>query len=84
MTKAGIFDGDIVVCALGLIREEGIYVFDLAGERFVKRLQFDPFEGKINIFSENERYPTVKTIPADSQGFRIVGKVVWKGGEWRY
>ena len=77
MTRVYIFDGDIVYFAHGLVRDDGIYVIDVNGERLVKRLQFDYIERKIQIYSENDRYPDCKILPMDSEIFTIVGKVVF-------
>lgn len=77
MTRVQIFDGDLVYFGAGLVRDDGIYVIDINGERLVKRLQFDYFEKKIHIHSENDRYPQTKTVPMESDMFTIVGKVVF-------
>lgn len=77
MTRVSIFDGDLVYFAVGVVRNDGIYVIDIHGERLVKRLQFDYIDKKIHVQSENAEYPQIKTIPMDSQGFTIVGKVVF-------
>jgi phage repressor protein C with HTH and peptisase S24 domain len=73
MTRVNIFDGDIVFYAPGDIRADGIYVLQLDGGTFVKRLQFE-MSGKINIHSENPKYDSV-VEHFDSQAMIILGKV---------
>jgi phage repressor protein C with HTH and peptisase S24 domain len=52
------------------------YVLTVNGEVLVKRVEFDHFENKVKIYSENARYPGVKVIQIDSDNIRIEGKVV--------
>jgi len=73
MTRVNIFDGDIVFYAPGDIRADGIYVLQLDGGMFVKRLQFE-MSGKINIHSENPKYDSM-VEHFDSQAMIILGKV---------
>ena len=73
MTRVNIFDGDIVFYAPGDIRADGIYVLQLDGGMFVKRLQFE-MSGKINIHSENPKYDSV-VEHFNSQAMVILGKV---------
>jgi phage repressor protein C with HTH and peptisase S24 domain len=73
MTRVNIFDGDIVFYAPGDIRADGIYVLQLDGGMFVKRLQFE-MSGKINIHSENPKYDSV-VEHFNSQAMIILGKV---------
>ncbi len=76
MTGVRIFDGDIVVFALGHIAKEGIYVLSVNGDVLVKRVEFDSFDRTIKVSSENPRYPDVKTVSIDDENVVIKGKVV--------
>ena len=42
---------------------------------FVKRLQFNPFENKVNVISENPKYKSYE-IDADNENLIIQGKVI--------
>lgn len=76
MTKISLFDGDIVffVKANQLIGE-GVYVYTIDNEVYVKRLAYDPIEKTLTIYSENDRYPP-KTIKADFDRIKIEGRVI--------
>lgn len=73
MTGVHLMDGDIVIFARGVIEGNGIYVITVDDEMFVKRVEFDPFEKKLSIISENPRYST-KTVTPDR--VRVEGKVI--------
>ena len=73
MIDEKIFSGDIVVFSRGLIRQEGIYVINYAGDLMVKKLSFDALNGRIDIISGNRNYPT-RTV--DAELIEILGKVV--------
>ncbi len=75
MTGVNIFDGDYVIFSQGEVRLDGIYVLAIGDEMYVKRLEFDPFEKKITIISENQNYKD-KVVSADSDLIRIEGKVI--------
>lgn len=75
MIDASIYPGDIVIFARGTIEGDGIYVLALAGEVLVKRLQFDALSNELEIISMNRNYKT-RTVSADADGLRILGKVV--------
>lgn len=75
MIEANIYNGDIVIFARGRIEGDGIYVLALAGEVLVKRLQFDALSNELTIISMNKNYAP-KTVSADADGLRILGKVV--------
>ena len=75
MSDANIFPGDYVFFSKGLIKGEGIYVIAFAGDIMVKRLAFDAPKNKLSIISENKNYP-VRIIDAESDGVRILGKVI--------
>ena len=73
MIDEKIFSGDIVVFSRGLIRQEGIYVINYAGDLMVKKLSFDALNNRIDIISGNRNYPT-RTV--DAELIEILGKVV--------
>ena len=74
MTGVQIFDGHMVFYCPGEVRGDGLYILQVDGEALVKRLEFNPFDRKIVIHSENPRYST-RTESQDSQSFIILGKV---------
>ena len=73
MIDENIYSGDIVIFSRGLIRQEGIYVINYAGDVLVKKLAFDALKNTIDIISGNRNYPT-RTVDADNVA--ILGKVV--------
>lgn len=73
MTGVQLFDADLVVFVSELVEGDGIYVISIDGELLVKRIEFDHFEKKLIIKSENPRYET-RTV--DPERVRILGKVV--------
>ena len=75
MIDANIYPGDFVFFSKGMIKGEGIYVIAFAGDIMVKRLSFDGPRNKLTIISENKNYP-VRTVDADTDGVRILGKVI--------
>ena len=75
MIEANIYPGDIVIFARGRIEGDGIYVLALAGEVLVKRLSFDALSNELEIISMNRNYKP-RTVSADADGLRILGKVV--------
>lgn len=75
MIEANIYPGDIVIFARGRIEGDGIYVLALAGDVLVKRLQFDALSNELEIISMNRNYKP-RTVSADADGLRILGKVV--------
>ena len=56
MTGVQLFDGDIVFFVRGETTGDGIYVIAVDGEVYVKRVEVDPFDRKLIIKSENDRY----------------------------
>ncbi len=75
MIDANIYPGDYVFFSKGMIKGEGIYVIAFAGDIMVKRLSFDTGGNKLTIISENHNYPT-RVVEADTDGVRILGKVI--------
>ena len=74
MTGINIFHGDIVYFKPGEIAGDGIYIIQVNGEILVKRLEFNHFEQKIRISSENPKYPD-RVESSSSQAMTILGKV---------
>ena len=75
MIEANIYSGDLVIFSRGLVKGEGIYVLSLCNEVLVKRLAFDALSNTLTIISANRNYPP-KTVEADNDNVRILGKVV--------
>lgn len=73
MIDAMIYDGDYVFASKGEIRGDGIYILSVDGEVLVKRLEYNLFEHKVNVISENPSYPT-RTV--DEDRVVILGKVI--------
>lgn len=73
MINANILDGDIVYAVAEQSTGDGLYVIAVDGNVFVKRLEYDPFECKVKIISENERYET-KIV--DPERIIVLGKVL--------
>lgn len=75
MIGANLYDGDVVCFRKDYIEEDGIYVIYYMNDYFVKRLQFNPFENKVNIISENPKYKNFE-IDASNENLIIKGKVI--------
>lgn len=75
MIGANLYSGDTVCFKKNYIEGDGIYVIYYLNEYYVKRLQFNPFENKVLIISENPKYKTFE-INADNENLIIVGKVI--------
>ncbi|MBF0400392.1 MAG: helix-turn-helix domain-containing protein [Magnetococcales bacterium] len=59
--------------------DDAIYVFNLEGEVFVKRIQ-RVGRGQIEILSDNPRYKSRVPGEHELETLRIIGRVVWAGG----
>ena len=75
MIGANLYSGDTVCFKKNLIEGDGIYVIYYLNDYYVKRLQFNPFENKVFIISENPKYKTFE-VNADNENLTIVGKVI--------
>lgn len=75
MTGVQIFEGDLVVFAMGVVMENGLYVVSMRNDVLVKRLEFNPITNEVRIISENPRYAPIVT-QANDDNLRILGKVV--------
>jgi phage repressor protein C with HTH and peptisase S24 domain len=76
-----LFDGDYVMCAIGTIGNDGIYVLNVNGELRVKRLQFQ-LDGSVKVISDNPLY-SPETFRPDGEGddnVFIVGRVIKRIG----
>lgn len=73
MTGIQLFDGDIVFFVRGETDGDGIYVISVDGEVYVKRVEIDPFDRKLVIKSENERY---KPRIVEPDRVVMLGKVI--------
>lgn len=75
MTGITLFHGDTVVFVQDYIKGDGVYVLLVEGQALVKRLEFDLFDHKVKVHSENPKYET-KVVDSDSDLMRIQGKVI--------
>lgn len=75
MEGAHLYSGDVVIFSKGFISGDGIYVLALCGDVLVKRLQYAPWENKVYIISENQKYPT-QSVEADNENLVVLGKVL--------
>lgn len=73
MTGIQLFDGDMAIFVRGEVEGDGIYVITVDDEVYVKRVAFNPFDRKVTIKSENDRYDPI-TVDADR--IILVGKVI--------
>lgn len=73
MIGAMIYDGDFVFAERGEISGDGIYIFSVDNEVLIKRLEYDVFNHKVNVISENPAYPA-RTV--DEDRIVILGKVI--------
>lgn len=72
-----IHDGDIVVIdrSVRVIERDGVYIFTLGSETFIKRLQRMP--NSILVNSDNPLYKTWEIHPESSQELHVHGRVIW-------
>lgn len=75
MIGANLFPGDIVCFNKGLVEGDGIYVIYYLNDYYVKRLQFNPFEKKVVVISENPKYKNFEIL-SDNDNLIIEGKVI--------
>lgn len=74
-------DGDTVMVdhSRNALEGEGVYVLQLDGHLYAKRLQRQ-FDGSVHIISENKAYRDM-VVPKDRlDDLTIIGRVVWAGG----
>ncbi|MGC8732611.1 MAG: S24 family peptidase [Halothiobacillaceae bacterium] len=72
-----IRDGDIVVIdrSVRAIERDGVYIFTLGNETFLKRLQRMPDSILVN--SDNPLYSPWKIQPGQAQELYVHGRVIW-------
>jgi phage repressor protein C with HTH and peptisase S24 domain len=77
----GIQDGDLLMvdATEDRFRSFGIYVFEIAGERLVKRVQ-PKLDGSVTLISDNAAYEAEHVSAAQAADIRVVGRVVWTCG----
>ncbi|WP_320130269.1 S24 family peptidase [uncultured Sphaerochaeta sp.] len=73
MTGIQLFDGDMAFFAKGEVEGDGIYVLTVDNEVYIKRVAFNPFDRKVTIKSENDRY---EPMIVDCDRVVLVGKVI--------
>ncbi len=83
MIGIGIQDGDILLfdgSPNQTVYNDDVYVFSLAGDVYCKLLRFEQLTGKICIYSVQNRdirdAELLRTVDADSEDFRIFGRVL--------
>ncbi len=71
-----INDKDIVLVNTAVTKPEndGLYLFDIQGELFIKRLSFNEFNHSASIISDNSLYPPV--IVSDLKKLSCLGKIL--------
>jgi len=76
-----LFDGDFVMCAIGTIGNDGVYILNVNGELRVKRLQFQ-LNGDVRVISDNPVYEPefFKRDGAGDDYVKIVGRVIKRIG----
>lgn len=68
-----LHDGDLIICDnQGYDGSEGIYIIQLNGQGFVKRLQKTP--NGVKIISDNLYYQPIE-VNGESENFKVIGKV---------
>ncbi|WP_423458017.1 S24 family peptidase [Ottowia sp. VDI28] len=78
-----INDGDILLIntSINTLTQDGIHVIELDGEDYVKLLQRDFTTGGVRVISYNPDYPLQVLEGEAVNRLRIVGRVIWHGGE---
>lgn len=71
------YDTVVIDKNIGRYEDDGLYVMNFIGNMLVKRLQYDPTTGSIDIISDNPQFENYKmNLSADQSHFHIIGKVV--------
>lgn len=78
-----INDGDILLIntSVNSLSQDGVYVIELDGEDYVKLLQRDFKTGGVTVVSYNADYPAQLLVGNEANRLRIIGRVIWHGGE---
>ncbi|MCI5545117.1 MAG: LexA family transcriptional regulator [Azospirillum sp.] len=71
-----INDKDIVLVDISITKPEndGLYLFDIQGELFIKRLAFNEFDHSATIISDNQLYPPI--MVSDLSKLFCLGKIL--------
>lgn len=75
-------DGDILLVDISVHSTaiDGIHLIERDGDLFCKRLQ--PLHaGGLRVVSDNEHYLPQELTAAEAEAVRVVGRVIWVGGE---
>lgn len=75
-------DGAIVLVDISVneVRGDGVYIVIVGNHLRIKRIGRG-WDGKIELISDNERYPNETLAPHEAQALRVAGRVVWAGGK---
>ena len=79
--QGDINDGDIIIVntQYNNLSTDGTFAVNIDDQMYVKILQRMP-ENKVQVISKNPKY-TPFTVDLNTEHFKIVGKVIWSGGE---
>jgi phage repressor protein C with HTH and peptisase S24 domain len=77
-----IADGAIVLVDISVnqVKDDGVYIVIVGNHLRIKRIGRG-WDGKIELISDNERYPNETLAAPDAHALRVAGKVVWAGGK---
>jgi phage repressor protein C with HTH and peptisase S24 domain len=77
-----IADGAIVLVDVSVTqaKDDGIYIVIVGNHLRIKRIGRG-WDGKIELISDNERYPNETLAAPEAHALRIAGKVVWAGSK---
>ncbi len=80
--EPGIQDGDLLLVDTTYTEftEFGIYVFEVQGERLVKRVQ-RKFDGTLFVISDNSVYQPEIIAEKLAAEITVIGKVIWRAGQ---
>ncbi len=79
-------DGDVVLVDLSdkQLDKDGVFAIQMDGNCYIKRLQLLP-AGKLNVISDNTVFPPWELHLNDflsQENHKIIGRVVWSGGQF--
>lgn len=84
--EPSLFDGDLVVLkrvSPPLLVLEGVYLLRIGNELFIKRIQFNKFEAKLRVDSDNSFYDSYTISGEDLNYVEIYGECVLTIGRAR-
>lgn len=76
MIDEQLIHGDVAIFSDRGAQGEGLYVLDIHGDILIRRIQCNPVERTMTLFSANPRYEGKRVVPLDHENVRILGKVV--------